>query len=276
MHVDGFCENQFSHPDEPHRKKRIAVSAALTACKRLFLGDRQWIALYLKLKSSVDQPVVAEWQAAFGLLYRKYLAANLTSANATCLRIAAHQLRTECTLIVAMRHRQVVGTVSLVEDGPGLLSLDRCFGTQLASFRKRRLRLLEATCLAVAPGNDRVISPVFAALTRATFHIARIRNMDRVIAAVHPRHCRFYQRAMGFEQLSEETQYESVEGSIAVCVSGDPTRPALFRQPWQSMFFGNIDPLLLRKSWLSAADVAYFQHLRTSGTTVPWLVNRAA
>lgn len=211
-----------------------------------------------------------DYRAAFRLLYLQYSAAGLCRPNPTGLRIAPHQLWPECVVIVAEQNHRIVGTVSLFADGPRNLPLDGLFQSQIAPLRSQGLRLLEIGCLAVKRCNtDYQNLAVYNALTRAAVIHANMGEFERMIAAVHPRHCKFYEQGMGFERLSDEVRYPLVEGNRAVCLAGDPNDPNAYRQPWRKVFFGH---RRVRQSQachpMSSRDRAYFaslQELASSG-----------
>ena len=205
----------------------------------------------------------ADFCAAFRLVYRRYLAAGLIPPNPTGLRIAPHQLRPGCTVILAEVSHQVVGTVSLIEDGPAKLPMDRLFPEAVNGLRRQGVRLTEVGCLASVDDSQQFPSAVYTELTRATIHYSRLGGFDRMIAAVHPRHGRFYRRAMGFERLSGEARYALVNDNAAVCVCGDPNNPQAYREPWRGHFFSGPWTGGVRRGLpLSATDLRYFESLR--------------
>ena len=204
----------------------------------------------------------ADYRAAFELVYRQYHAAGLVRPNPTGVRIAPHQLSPQCTVILAESCGRLVGTVSLVGDGWNGLPIERIFPAAARSFRRRGLRLTEVGCLASVEPPGSFPSPVYVELTKATIHYARLGGFDRMIAAVHPRHGRFYQRAMGFERLGDEAVYDLVNGNRAVCVVGDPHDPARYREPWRELFFaGPRYGSARRVAPMSGVDRKYFRAL---------------
>lgn len=180
-----------------------------------------------------------DYLGAFGLIYRRYLSAGLITPNAYGLRIAPHQLSRECLVVVAERRSEIVGTVSLIADGDNRLPMDRLFAAPTDRMRDRGMRLVEIGCLASAADEGGFRSPIYVALTRAAIRIARDGGYDRMIAAVHPRHARFYVRAMGFRRLSAPIRDTRVNGHAAICVCGDPCREDAYAEPWRELFFRN-------------------------------------
>ncbi len=205
----------------------------------------------------------ADYQEAFRLAYRQYVAAGLIPPNPTGFRIAPHQLQPACTVILAEIEQRVVGTVSLVEDGPAKLPMDRLFPQAVDELRSHGLRLAEVGCLASHDDSQQFPLAVYVELTRATIHYSRLAGCDRMIAAVHPRHSRFYRRAMGFARLSGEASYDLVNNNAAICVCGNPNDADGYREPWREHFFsGPWTGQARRRQLLPEADLRYFQNLR--------------
>ena len=217
------------------------------------------------VKTVVCRPAACreDFEQAFRLLYDRYLASGLTRPNRLKMRIAEHQLWPECQVIVAEQYRRIVGTVSLVADGPRRLPLETVFAGIVCNLRQAGAKLVEVGCLAALAGSSQLHSPIFVALTRATIHDARYRGFGRMLAAVHPRHGNFYEGGMGFQRLSKTASYESVEGKSAICVAGDPNEPLQYRQPWRDLFFGEQPHQVLPASGgrMSDADRRYFTKL---------------
>jgi hypothetical protein len=175
-------------------------------------------------------------RAAFQLIYRRYEAANLTRYCPVGLRISSHQLDDGCEIYVAKHLGRVVGTISVFGETASRLPLECSFPSAFKMLRERGLNLVEIGCLAIDTEAE-LRSTVFASLTRTAIVRARDKKCDRMVAAVHPRHARFYERAMGFQTLSQPVSYDAVEGHLAVCVAGNPNDPAGYRSPWREVLF---------------------------------------
>lgn len=202
----------------------------------------------------------ADYAEAFRLTYRQYISAGLAVPNSAGYRIAAHQLEPFCAVILAEAAGTVVGTVSLAWGES--LPMERLFPRPVAALREAGERIVEVGCLASREESASFPSPVYVALTRATIHWARLGGFGRMIAAVHPRHGRFYRRAMGFRWLGGEASYDLVNHNRAVCVCGDPNDANVYREPWRTHFFsgpwtGNAD----FGRGLDPADRSHFERL---------------
>ena len=184
----------------------------------------------------------ADFEHAFRLVYQRYVTVGLIRANPLGLRIAPQQLRPECQVVLAEVDDRVVGTVSLVGDGQSGLPVDSVFPGVLDPLRRAGRRIVEIGCLASTDDSARFPSRVYIELTRATIHSARQNGFDLMVASVHPRHAKFYERAMGFDRVSAEAPYEMVNGNPAICLAGSPTDASAYRQPWRRHFFEESPP----------------------------------
>ncbi len=211
------------------------------------------------------RPAESRWDycEAFQLVYQRYLSAGLIRPNLVGVRIAPQQLQPGCRVIVAEKAGRVVGTVSLVDGERAKLPVEQLFSQSVELLRANGIRLTEIGCLAAIDDSGRFPSPVYLALTRAAISYARLGAVDRLIVTVHPRHAKFYERAMGFVRLSDELPYDLVNGQPAVCLVGSPHDAQAYRQPWRRHFFGSY-PLdhLAHAGQMSEIDCYYFSRLR--------------
>ena len=211
------------------------------------------------------RPANSRWDycEAFQLVYQRYLSAGLIPPNLVGLRIAPQQLQPGCRVIVAEAAGRFVGTVSLVSGEQSQLPVEQLFPESVASLRDSGAQLTEIGCLAALDDSGRFPSPVYLALARAAIHYARQDGVDRLIVAVHPRHAKFYERAMGFVRLTQELPYDLVNGQPAVCLAGSPHDAQAYREPWRRHFFGTY-PLapLAHTGPMSELDCYYFSRLR--------------
>jgi hypothetical protein len=203
-----------------------------------------------------------DYSEAFQLLYRQYCAAGLSRANPTHMRIAPHQLSPDCETIVVEQNASIIGTLSLIGDGKRKLPLDAYFPDAIEKLRREGLRLVEVGCLASEDRASPSPSNVYAALTRATIQLANAGGYHRMIAAVHPRHCKLYERGMGFQRISEVVRCDMVEGNLAVCVAGDPRNPMAYQEPWREIFFGASGATFVQRNRpMSPIDRMHFTRL---------------
>ena len=105
--------------------------------------------------------------------------------------------------LAASRAQNVLGTLTLgLDAGTGLLA-DSLYGAELDTLRIGGGRLCEVTRLALAP--EQSSSKVMATLFNVAFVLSSdVHERTDLIAEVHPRHARFYQRSMGYRIIGPE------------------------------------------------------------------------
>jgi hypothetical protein len=104
--------------------------------------------------------------------------------------------------LTATDHGKVVGTLTIGMDAAVGLAADQVFREELDEMRERGARLCEFTKLAFDP------SVKSKASLANLFHLAVIYARDihqrtDIVIEVNPRHRRFYQQMLGFEQLGD-------------------------------------------------------------------------
>src|SRR5581483_1718568 len=152
-----------------------------------------------------DEPIVfkiaaaqSERAAAFRLVYEAYVQAGLMQPNVFQMRVMPHHLLPTTATFVAQRGAQVIGTVSLVGDGRLGLPMERVYGAEIDELRHPSTWLGEVTALASAAMATDLSFHIVIGLMRLMAQFARRHGVEHLLIAVHPRHARFYQRAMGF------------------------------------------------------------------------------
>jgi len=115
---------------------------------------------------------------------------------------ATSALETHLMTLTAQREAEVLGTLSVRFDGPSGLAADACFADEMRQLRASGDSLCEFTRLAL--DIDHTAQRVLACL----FHVAylyayRLREAQRLVVEVNPRHVGFYRRMLGFEVCGE-------------------------------------------------------------------------
>jgi hypothetical protein len=154
--------------------------------------------------------------AAFQLVYREYLNAELIAPNAVGVRVTPYHLLPTTNVFVAARQRRTACTVTLIGDGPLGLPMESVYPELVEERRARGLYVGEVSCLAFESMPINQFLLVFLQLTRLMAQYARRYGMDQLLIAVHPQHARFYRRFMGFEQVGPLKAYSSVRDAPAV------------------------------------------------------------
>lgn len=105
--------------------------------------------------------------------------------------------------LVASEHDETVGTITIGFDNSEGLLVDELFREEAEALRQDRALLCEFTKLAVdgAVRSKRVLASLFHV---AFIYAHKVRNCDRILIEVNPRHVRYYERMLGFEVKGQE------------------------------------------------------------------------
>jgi hypothetical protein len=199
-------------------------------------------------------------EAAFHLVYDSYLRAGLGEMNEYEMRVTPYHLSDCSEIFIAMRRRKVIFTMTLIMDGKLGVPMESVYGDEVNRLRQQGLRLGEVSCLADCQRHVKEFFPIFLCTSRLMVQYARYRGLDALIAAVHPRHARFYHRFMDFQFFGLRKTYPTVRNHPAVALWLEFARidreiPAQYK-----FFFGEKIPYNeLRPRPVSARDREYFR-----------------
>ncbi len=163
----------------------------------------------------------SELEEAFRLVYDSYLQSELTSPNATGMRLTPYHFLPTTEVMLVRSSGTSIATASLIVDGELGLPAESIYAREIDSLRNRGLRMAEVGCLA-----DRRKSParfirMFRLLSTLIAQAAEFRGCNALIAATHPTHARFYTRQLGFRQIGELQACPYALGNPAVALLMD-------------------------------------------------------
>jgi hypothetical protein len=139
-----------------------------------------------------------------GLLSARYAWRGYSSVE-----LAARQSLERFTL-VALDNEVPLGTITVAFDVGNKLGADDAFGPELDHLRAEGSKLCEFTKLAVDPTT--ATKRVLAALFHVAYLVAhRVREFDRLVIEVNPRHQRYYERMLGLQPLGDERMNRTVK-----------------------------------------------------------------
>ncbi len=198
-----------------------------------------------------------EREAAFRLIYRRYLEAGLSEPTAHGMRVTPCHLLPTTTVFVAIYKDEVIFTMSLIGDGSAGLPMESIFPEEIQGLRAQSLRLAEVSCLADRRRHLLRFLPLFVRVARLLLQFSRHHGIERLLIAVHPKHGRFYQRFYGFRQLGHERPYSSVQNAPAVAYALDYSWMSPERH---ELSFGESIPCEELQPWpMSSAECTYFE-----------------
>jgi hypothetical protein len=158
-----------------------------------------------------------DFEGAFRCIYDTYRRRGLAPCIPLEMRLTRHHLLPSTRVFVARRGRDVVGTLSLVEDGPLGVPMRAVFSRHIDELTRSQSRIAEVTCFAIRDSLCSDLSLIYQ-LMGLVAQSAHRRRLSRVLIAVHPRHASFYERTAGFRAFAPTTPYPSVGGKLAVAM----------------------------------------------------------
>ncbi len=201
----------------------------------------------------------AERESAFKLVYQSYRDAGLSEPNRFGLRVTPYHLLETTEVFIAQLRGRTVFTLSLVIDGELGLPMESVYGTEVETLRQEGFLVGEVSCLADRRTQFSGFFPVFVRLCRLMAQYAWRRGLSGLVAAVHPRHARFYRRFMHFEPLGGWRSYPTVRNRPAVALILDFDRVDRERPKSFDTFFGQWlpDEMVVSRP-ITPAESAYF------------------
>ncbi|MBN1588477.1 MAG: long-chain N-acyl amino acid synthase [Pirellulales bacterium] len=230
----------------------------------------------IRLGASSSQKTIADVQyriaatreqraAAFRLVHYSYLRAGLTEPNWHEMRVTPYHLLPTTEVFVAICDDEVISTVTLVLDGELGLPMDSVYKQEIMERRARGLWMGELSCLADRRNDPKRFFPIFVRLCRLAAQHARYRGVHEFVAAVHPRHARFYKRYMAFEPIGDERAYPSARNHPAVALSLNFARVDRERpRSWDTFFGQPIPHAQLKPQPIPQSQCDYFRNMLDS------------
>ena len=155
---------------------------------------------------------VEELEAGYRLVHECFVDSGYIEPHPTGLRVRAFSALPDTALYLALADGRVVGTLSMIADGPLGLPMDGPFGLEIARLRRMGRRLVEVSDLAIAKDyrNLRVLTE----LTRCAMAHAVTIGADDAVVAVSPSHSGFFEGILQFEPLGDARPYSAEKNDI--------------------------------------------------------------
>lgn len=175
------------------------------------VDDEALQGLTVRLAETID-----EYVEAARLVYEGYRARGILDPHETGVRVTPFLALPTTLIFVALREGRIVGTISVVLDGPAGLPMESIYRDELAALRASGRRIAEVGALCISPGlRGRGIAFL---LNKAMALSARnFAHVDDLVIAVHPRAEDLYRALLGFERLGPQREYPSLtKSAVAV------------------------------------------------------------
>ena len=154
----------------------------------------------------------------FALIYQAYRQAGLSSVNAHAMRVTPHHLLPTTEVIATCHAETIISTVSMFGDGDLGLPSELLYSQEFDELRAGGSRLCEIGSLADRRQSSRGFLKYFIRMMHFVTQMAHRREYDMIVAAVHPKHARLYQRILPFQQIGPLTQHPCVNDKPAVLI----------------------------------------------------------
>jgi hypothetical protein len=211
---------------------------------------------------------------AFGLIYETYLRHGLVGPNRLGLRILPHQLLETSWVLVATRGRDIVGTLSVIENGALGLPVESLYPKEITQLCRRARHIAELTCLATTGVVGTQSMPVLRELLRAAIRLSALRQIDCFTICIHPRHAPIYTQRLGFYRLGPLRSCPWVRDQPAIALSRELSLPNDANSDL-TLSAPSFRPIEEEPGPASRACRAYFQHMLEEASPIP-LVGCAA
>lgn len=166
-----------------------------------------------------------EFLACSKLLHNQYVRKEYMESQDSNLRLDLHQITRRSTTFIALYQKKyILATLTLFEDSPLGVPMDKIYKSELDGLRSKKRRFAEVGMLASnvelmeklfpdAKKTDQVT--MLMHLIREMMQFAYAAGIDSLVACYHPRHGLFYQ-SLQFDVLAGLKSYEAVKGNPAV------------------------------------------------------------
>ena len=203
----------------------------------------------------------ADLAGAFRLLQRRYVDTGLSPNRDATMRVMPYHLWSETQVFVAVHRNTVIGSVSLIRDGHrDGIPMESTYGDAIKRVRNEGSRLGEVCSLSVDSPGALSSGELFGQLTRLMMFQARYVGLEYLVAVVHPRHAKFYQLAMGFQEIGGLSHYNQVGGQPGIPILGSVNDRSSYRSRWRRYYFdGTYSDAELEPRPISPADREFFR-----------------
>jgi hypothetical protein len=158
-----------------------------------------------------------ERQGAFRVLHDAYVGKRLIDPLPGEIYVPPFALMPDSTLLVALHDGIVVATLTLVEDSPLGLPMERLYPTEVQAVRRPGRRLAEVSAAAVSRGQQgRGVALMLYALLVRWAHLHR--EIDDLVFAAHPRFARLFTDVLRFAPLGGTRAYDGLNRAPAVAL----------------------------------------------------------
>jgi hypothetical protein len=131
--------------------------------------------------------------------------------------LSLYNLLPDTTTLVVLREDEVVGTLTVVFDGPLGLPGDKLYKEEIDVLRKTGREPAEIISLGVAEKGRRSSQDILVKLFNYVYLVSRhLKSATDFVITVNPHHAAYYHKTLLFEEWGTEHTYEKLGGAPAV------------------------------------------------------------
>lgn len=151
---------------------------------------------------------ISEYVDAARLVHDGYVKRRIIRAHGSGVRLTPFLALPSTIIFVALRDKEVKGTLSLVCDSSLKLPMDKIYGPELDELRTKGRRLAEVGALCLTA--DVRGSGVAFLLYKAMWQCAELLGLSDLVVAVHPSAAQLYEAMLRFERIGPLRTYPSM------------------------------------------------------------------
>ena len=156
-------------------------------------------------------------RAAYELVYRLYREKGYADPNESRMWLSVYNLLPDTTTLVVLKDEEIVGTLTVVFDGPLGLPADTLYRNEMNGLRRAGRRPAEIISLGVADEDRRTSRDILVKLFNYVYLVSwHLRGATDFVITVNPHHAAYYRKTLLFENLGRERCYGKVGGAPAM------------------------------------------------------------
>ena len=165
-------------------------------------------------------------ERVFRFAHEIYSGVSLAQDDGMGMVVSPHDAGPETfSLLAESEDGTILGTVSLVFDSERGLPCDEIYWKETGSLRERGCAMAEVTRLALRKDIEDSREILLRLFNLIYIYATRVRGYTDFVIEVHPRHVKYYERALGFRAEGEEQKCPRVGGAPAILARLDLDLP---------------------------------------------------
>jgi hypothetical protein len=183
-------------------------------------------------------------QSAYELIYRLYREKGYIDSNHSRMWLSLYNLLPDTTTLVVLREDEVVGTLTVVFDGPLGLPGNKLYKEEIDALRMTGRKPAEIISLGVAEKGRRSSRDILLKLFNYVYLVSRhLKDATDFVITVNPHHAAYYHKTLLSEEWGSERAYEKLGGAPAVLLRINLEIPDRLRIPDRAVAEPHVEDL---------------------------------